>query len=303
MTEKFLLADDKLKTLGLGDLINRFSCLNNSKNQNATLFFRNAKHKSKFFDLENVISDILKNKNVKIKILEKYQNTEIFESIENGEVNPELNTKIIFSKTELEWTENILNQCGFSRNDKVLAICDNIPGRSRKKMWSQKHWISLIEKVIKKYSDFKVVLLPNFRNLTDLSDEKMSSYLNKKYPKLNVFSFQQWIRNNLQKIIASQKQFGKLKNDSGLTLRQFSAITAILLKGKNRFGIFNDSGPAHLAIASVGDNIINRNIISVNVENMNHYRLRNGGKSFPFGNDKTKTNPEIVAQYINSKIQ
>jgi len=301
MTEKILLADENLSKLGLGDLINRFSCLNNSENKNTTLLFRNAKHKSKVFDLENVISDILKNQNVKIKILEYHQNPEIIEPIENGEFNPKLNTKIIFSNKELKWAEKILKRCGFSPSDKLLAICNNIPGRTQKKMWLRKHWILLIETIIQTHPDFKIVLLPNFRSIEDISDEKTLKYLKGKYPEIKIFSFQSWIKANLQKIVSSQKQFGKSKNNSGFSIRQFGTITAQLLKGKNRFGVFNDSGLAHLAIASIGK--ISGNIISVNVENVDHYQLRNGGKSFPFGNGKTKTNPTIVAKYINAKIQ
>lgn len=297
-----LLADENINKLGLGDLVNRFSSLKNSENSKIKILFHDFCQKGDVFDLKNIIQDIIKNKNIEMRIIDKADISADCVSIEKGELNPKLETQLFFSDNELSWARKILENCGFNENEKILAICNNIPGRTKRKMWSFENWISLIEEVLKNDPNYRIVLLPNFRDLDDQADHRIIQYVIKKYPETKIFSFQEWIGDNLQEIIKAQKLFGKSKNKIGFSIRQFGAIFFELTKNKSGFAIFNDTGLAHLAVASTGKTKTGKTI-SVNVENENYYKLRNGGKSFPFENEKEKTNPNVVAKFINSKIQ
>jgi hypothetical protein len=298
MGEKILLADENINELGLGDLVNRFSSLRNSENFKTIVLFRNLSGECLVFELENIIRDIVKNKDIEVRVYNKLNDLLDCNSIEKGELNPELETQLVFSEDELTWAKKILEKCGFKGDEKILAICNNIPGRTKRKMWLSKQWIFLLENVLKTKSTFKIVLLPNFRDLNDQADQEIVEHLAEKYPKVDIFSFQEWIGDNLREIIKAQESFGKSKNKIGFSIRQYGAIFLEVFKNKESFAIFNDSGLAHLAVASVGK-IKAGKVISVNVENENYYRLRNDGKSFSFEKDGNKTDPERVASYIS----
>lgn len=300
MGEKILLADENINELGLGDLVNRFASLENSKNFKTILLLRNLSKKCLAFDLENVIRDIVKNKNIEMRVDNKLNGLSNYSSIEKGELNPELETQLVFSDDELIWAKKILEKCGFRENEKILAICNNIPGRTKRKMWLFGQWISLLENVLKTDSTFKIVLLPNFRDLNDQVDQEIVNRLAEKYPKIDIFSFQEWIGGNLPEIAKAQELFGKSKNKIGFSIRQYGAIFLEVFKNKESFAIFNDSGLAHLSVASIGKTKAGK-IISVNVENENYYRLRNSGKSFSFENGKKKTDPKKVADYTTNQ--
>ena len=289
-----LLADTAFEELGLGDLVNRFA----SVKKGTTLFIQDFSRCRKVTAPENVIRDIIKNKNVAIKKVHSSKNYQSNILIKRNELDRKNSTELVFSPEELEWAIEVLKDCGLSRKEKILAICNNIPGgRGSEKMWLEQHWISLVSNVLRNDPEFRVVLLPNFRKPGDQSDGTIMKLLSQDFPSANIYSLQDYFLDNLATISVVQKLFGQTRNTAGLSLRQFGALASVLFGNERSFAVFNDTGLAHLTVAALGRNCSSR-IVSVNVENILCYGLRNGGKSFSFEVDSKKTEPEKVGRYI-----
>lgn len=293
MKEK-ILADLEIEELGLGDLVNRFA----SVDQSATLFFRDFSRCRKVKEPEKVIRDIVKNKGVRLKKIKSRKDCQGFVPIKRNELGWNNPTELVFSSLEIEWAKEILKDCGLIRKEKILAICNNLPGgKGSYKMWREQHWVSFVSGVLQADPEYKVLLLPNFRKPGDRSDQVITESLSQKFPLVKIFSFQEYFLNNQTRICLAQKSFGRTRNSNGFSIRQFGILAFVLLGRERNFAIFNDTGLAHLAIAAIGKNGSER-IISVNVENIDCYGLRNGGKSFPFEVGGEKTEPEKVASFI-----
>jgi len=299
--EKIIIPIDKrVFDLGIGDIINKFSALRVGLPEEIIFLFPFSFQVGKSRRIKNLISDVLKNKGkVKFKHGFAYQKG-YSDRLENAEINPKLETDFLFSEFELEWAKSIIERVGIEKDKNILAVCNNIPGKTLDKMWSEENWFAFISAILDEIPNIQIVFLPNFRKLDDISDDRIANRILEKYLDCKIFIFQSWLKNNIDKIVFVQKEFGISKNRQGLTIRQFSALIRQLILDKKCIGVFNDSAPVHAASAALGRDAKDGQIVSVNILDVAHHAPRNNAAAFSFS-DKEKriqTDPKLVSDYV-----
>lgn len=302
LREIVLMPDENIRELGLGDVVNKFACLKAPEGSKIVISLPTSIDNAQVNGLPEVIADIIKNKkNIQIEYRDSKQRTDVQIMDEKNEHNPNVETEIVFLENELEWAKNILAEIRINKDEKIVAICNNIPSGTIDKMWTSEEWANFLSSTLATNPTLQIVLLPNFRTLDDVSDQSILDRLKSQYPKATLVSFQAWVKEHIDEITAMQEIFGKSKNRVGLSIRQFAAIIHELMTNSVSVGVFNDSGPAHLSAAALGKEAKMGQIVSVNVEREENYAPRNGGKAFTFSDkfQKIKTDPLQVAEYVN----
>jgi len=304
--EKIIIPIDKrIFDLGIGDIINKFAALKIGPPKEIIFLFPFSFQIGKSRRIKNLISDVLKNKGkIKFKHGLAYQKGYL-DRLENAEINPKLETDFLFSEFELEWAKSIIERVGIEKDKNILVVCNNIPGKTLDKMWSEENWVVFISAILNEISNIQIVFLPNFRKLDDVSDEKIANQILEKYPNCKIFIFQSWLKSNIDKVVCVQKEFGLSKNKQGFTIRQFSAIIRELMLNKECVGVFSDSAPVHAASAALGKDAKDGQIISVNILDVAHHAPRNRATAFPFSNKekRIKTDPNLVAIHVKNFLR